>query len=210
MKTRILLFVAAALTPFAALALTIDNAMITGLRGKVTYQGGNDEKAAVAFMKIKTGDKLTLAKDANAQVVYLENGRQEIWQGPARLTIGATESTSADGKAEIKILPPYVAKQLAKTPAHDVKNRTGMVLMRSIPNPDKLRQVEENYAALKAAANGADDLTAEVYLLAGLLELREFDKLRAKLDELRGRTPSAELSATVEHFDRSMKIAAGK
>jgi hypothetical protein len=206
---RILVSAAAALLPFAAAALTIDNAMITGIRGKVAYQTGNEEKTAVAFMKVKTGDKLILAKDANAQVVYLENGQQEIWQGPAKLTIGATASTSPDAKPEIKTLPPYVAKQLAKTPSSDVKNRTGMVLMRSIPNPDKLRQVEENYATLKAAA-GPDDLTPEIYLLSGLLELREFEKLRARLDELSARTPSTELRATVEHFDKSMKIAAGK
>ena len=114
-----------------AMALSMDAGMLTQVQGEVMLSGKSD-KAAVAFSKVRAGDKLTLSQGARLQVVYFESGRQETWQGSGQLEVGGSESKSATLKPEVKQLPAILVKQLVRTPSPDLKNRTGMILLRSI------------------------------------------------------------------------------
>ena len=52
--------------------------MLTQVAGDVGVSGKEGARAAVPFLKVNDGDKLTLAANARVQMVYLANGRQEI------------------------------------------------------------------------------------------------------------------------------------
>src|SRR5258706_16402048 len=98
--------------PGAALA---DQAMLTQVTGQVSVAGKDGSRTAVAFLKVATGDKLTLAGDGRVQIVYFGNGRQEIWTGAGQIEVAGLEGRSSALKPEVKQLPPLVVNQLAKT-----------------------------------------------------------------------------------------------
>lgn len=192
-----------------AVALPMDVGMLTQLQGNVTLSGGSG-KAVPAFTKVRAGDKLTLSQGARLQVVYFDGGRQETWQGDGQLEVGATESKSATLKPEVKQLPAILVKQLVRTPSPDVKNRTGMILLRSIAAPEKIKALEDNYAAMRKEIT-ATDFSPELYLLSGLFEFKEYQKIREALADLSARQPgNPDAKAIVEHYGRMTDIATSK
>ncbi len=200
------------LTPLLAGAAAVkESGMVTQVAGSAAYSSGGDkDKPVVSFMKVRAGDKLTLGKDAKLQVVYFENGRQESWNGAAKLTIGANESTAAAGAnpPTVKKLPAIVLKQLSRAPVvvSDLKNRTGMIMVRSLPMV-KMRELDENYAVLRKEA-AEDDVTPELYLLSGLHELKLYRDMKPVLEEMRKRQPNnPEVQAVYEHYSKLMNPA---
>lgn len=164
-----------------------DVALVTSLQGKVARQGSSD--AVEAFVKLKEGDMLALAKDARIQITYFENGRQESWAGAGKLDIAATESKASGlPPAQVKQLPMVIVKQLARTPALDSQGRAGVMRLRSIPTPDAVAKIENTYKQMRAEA-GKDDLNPELYLLAGMLELRQIERVEQALGELKQARP---------------------
>ena len=100
-----------------------DAGMITQISGDVSITAESGKRAAVPFLKIATGDKLTLGNGARVQMVYFGNGRQEIWNGGGLVEVGSLDSKSTL-KPEVKQLPPLVVNQLAKTPAAGQQGKT--------------------------------------------------------------------------------------
>ena len=202
------------LTPLLANAADKESGMVTQVTGSATYSSGADkDKPVVSFMKVRNGDKLTLGKDAKLQVVYFENGRQESWSGAAKLVIGAKESTAATGAAppQVKKLPAIVLQQLSRAPGvvSDLKNRTGMIMVRSLPMV-KMRELDENYAALRKEA-AEDDVTPELYLLSGLHELKLYRDMKPVLEDMRKRQPNnPEVQAVYDHYSKLMNPAASE
>jgi len=162
-----------------------DVGMITQLNGEVSITTGNSTQAAMPFIKVNTGDKLTLANGARLQMVYFGNGRQELWKGGGQIEVGSLESKSAI-KPDVSQLPPLVALQLAKMPVAGQQGKTGMIRMRSMASPDTVAKLDKQYGDLKRNAE-ADDTTPEVYLLSGLIELKEFNRAKSVLAELDGK-----------------------
>lgn len=203
-----LLTLAILLAPLFANAADKESGMVTQVSGNATYSSGTDkDKLVVSFMKVRSGDKMTLGKDAKIQVVYFENGRQESWIGAAKLTIGANESTPAAGATppQVKKLPAVVLKQLTRAPTvvSDLKSRTGMIMVRSLPMT-KMRELDENYAALRKEA-AEDDVTPELYLLSGLHELKLYRDMKPVLEEMRKRQPNnPEVQAVYDHYSKLM------
>src|SRR5260221_4120534 len=55
-------------------------AMLTQVAGDVRVSSGKAAgRAAVPFLKVSEGEKLTLAANARVQLVYLATGRQGTW-----------------------------------------------------------------------------------------------------------------------------------
>lgn len=212
---RVKLAVLALLAPLAAGAADTpsgaksESGMVTQVQGNVTYASGSDKnKPVVAFMKVRAGDKLTLPQDAKMQLVYFQGGRQEAWRGAAQLEVGAAESraTSAANPPEVKQLPALVLQTLTRAPnvVTDLKNRTGMVFVRALPMREKLRELDETYAAMRKDA-AADDVTPELYLLSGLHELKLYQDMKQVLEEMRQRQPdNAEVKAVYEQYSKAM------
>jgi len=204
--------VIAALTLFAPLAANAvegaESGMITQAVGTVTYESGGDKgKPVVAFMKLRVGDRLTLAKDAKAQLVYFQGGRQETWRGATQIDVGVSEShTASASQPETKLLPALVLQQISRAPkvVADLKNRTGMVFVRALPMREKLRELGETYAAMRKDA-APDDVTPELFMLAGLHELRMYPDMRPVLEEMRLRQPdNPEINTVCDQYGKLM------
>jgi len=196
------------LTPLFANAADKDSGMVTQVSGTVTYVAGTDKsKPVVAFMKIRIGDMLTLGKDAKLQLHYSENGRKETWNGEAKLVIGTNESSAATGATPptVTLSPARVLPQLSRAAGviSDLKNRTGMIVVRSLPMV-KMRELDENYAVLRKEA-AEDDVTPELYLLSGLHELKLYRDMKPVLEDMRKRQPNnPEVLAVYEHYSKLM------
>ena len=201
------LIVTAAVWFAAASHAQTDVGMITQLGGEATITGGSagsGSQAAVPFLKIASGDKISLSNGAQLKIVYFGNGRQETWKGGGQIEVGGLESKS-NLKPEFSQLPALVVNQLAKTPAAGQQGKAGMVRMRSIGNPDAAKHLDKQYADLKRDA-AAGDTTPEVYLLSGLVELKDFARARTVLGDLSGK---AEYKPVVDHFTPVVNAGAG-
>lgn len=175
----------AILALFATTAWAQDTALVMSLQGKVTRVAQPAPQAVEAFVKLKQGDVLTLDKDAKLQVVYFEGGRQETWVGAGKLEIASAESKATGLAApQVKQLPAVMVKQLARTPSLDSQGRAGVMRLRSIPTPEAIAKVEENYKKLRAESDKAD-LAPEMYRLSGLFEMRELDKVEQAVADLK-------------------------
>jgi len=182
-----------------------DVGMITQLSGDASVVGSGGSRAAVPFLKIANGDKITLSNGARLQVVYFGNGRQEIWKGSGQIEVGGLESKSSNNtpKPEVSQLPPLVVNQLAKTPPVGEQGKAGMVRVRSMSNPDAAAHLEKQYADLKRSAVEGDT-TPEVYLLSGLVELKNFARAKTVLAELSGKTG---YKSVVDHFTPLVNVS---
>lgn len=176
-------------------------ALITALDGKVV----NGKVPLAALTKLGGGETLTLAKGAHVQVVYFDNGRQESWTGPGRLSVGANEGQSKDMAApEVRQLPLVVVKQIGHTPALSTQAPAGAMRLRGVPT-QRLDGVQEEYARLRDASR-PDDLTADIYLLASLYELQDKERLSAALTDLRARRPDSPAAAALaDRYERVMQ-----
>ncbi len=191
----------------AGYALTVDVGMLTQLDGKVEVIAGKaGKRPATAFLKVALGDRLLLGKDALVQIVYFETSRQEVWKGTGEVEIGNGEGRSSSLKPETRKLPPLVARQLVKTPVSSQYGKTGMVTVRSLSS-DTVESLEKQYAEFRhLAAEG--DTTPEVFLLTGLLEMKEYEKAQSVLEEFRAKLPvSPGLAAVISHFAPLVKEA---
>lgn len=202
-NTGIFLLIAGSLTG----AARAEDVMLTQVAGEVRVSGKDGARAAVPFLKVNEGDKLTLAGNARLQMVYLGSGRQEIWKGGGEIVVGSQEGRSPSLKAESSQLPPLILRQLAKTPAVGQQGKTGMVMLRSLDDLEALDRLEKDYADFRARTP-ADDVTPEVYLLSGLLEFQDYERARKVLADLKDkqRTQPA-YQALVEHFGRLVDAA---
>ena len=188
-------------SPFAQ----ADVGMLTQVSGTVSIVTGGGTQAAVPFIKVNTGDRLALGNGARVQMVYFGNGRQEVWKGGGQVEIGSLESKSA-GKPEVAQLPPLVVNQLAKTPAAGQQGKTGMVRVRSLSNPDAGAHLDKQYKDLKANSP-ANDTTPEIFLLSGLIEIKEVSRAKKVLADLSGKPG---YKSVVDHFTPIVNAAGAK
>jgi hypothetical protein len=183
-------------------------AMLTQVGGDVKVSGKEGTRAAVPFLKVSDGDKLTLAANARVQMVYLASGRQEIWKGAGPVDVGAQQGRSGSLQAETSQVPPIILKQLAKTPAVGQHGKTGMVMLRSLDDLAAMDHLNEDYDKFRAAA-APDDTTPEVFLLTALVEAGELDRAKKVLDDLKAKQAAQPAyEAVVEHFSRLVAEAA--
>ncbi len=186
-------------------------ALVMSVQGRVVRLG--DAAAPVpalveAFVKLKEGDRLSLEKDTRLQLVYFENGRQETWSGPGRVELTAREGKASDlPPAQVKLLPLVMARQLARTPALDSQGRGGVTRLRAIHGPDAMAKLEGTYQDLKTRAT-RDDLAPEVYLLSGLYEMRELDRVEKVLSDLQQGWPNnPEAALLISLYRKAVKNA---
>ncbi len=205
MTKKLCIWITLAWMSCAAPALAAaEAALITSLNGKVLRLGA--ENPLEAFVKLKSGDNLMLEKDAQVQITYFENGRQESWRGTGKLTIGTQESLATGlPAAQIKQLPLAIVKQIARTPSLDSQGRAGVMRLRAIPTPEAIAKIEDNYRQMRDAAEKSD-LNPEIYLLSGMLEMRQIDRVEQVLADMKQNTvnnPEAKLLVSL--YTRALK-----
>lgn len=164
-------------------------ALVMSVQGSISRLEGLTRVPLEAFVKLKNGDRLALEDSSRLQVVYFHSGRQETWSGPGLLKMAV-----AEGKAEglsapqIKTLPMVMVTQLARTPSLDSQGRGGVTRLRSIASEDAIAKLDSTYRELKNTAEKSD-LGPEMFLLSGLYELRQLDRVETLLGELQREQP---------------------
>jgi hypothetical protein len=196
-----LLMLAGGLLSSLAFAAT-DVALVTSLAGKVSRLGNSVD----AFVKLKQGDQLMLEKDAKIQITYFQNGRQESWTGAGKLEIAGDESKPTGLAApQIKQVPLVIVKQLARTPALDSQGRAGVTRLRSIPTPDAIAKVERIYQQMRTEST-PEDLNPELFLLAGMLELQQLERVEKTLLDLKEKQSNQpEVKMLISLYSRALK-----
>lgn len=175
----------------ASVALAAESgALITTVEGAATRASSNGSQPLQAFTRLKEGDLVTMETGAKVKLVYLANGRQEGWAGKGKLEIGQGESKSSGlGAPQVTQLPAMLVAQIAKTPSVDSQGRAGMTRLRAIATPEALAKIDNTYQQLRAETDPSD-LNPEMYLLAGLLEVRALDRVEQVIEDLRANRPN--------------------
>ena len=158
------------------------SAMVLSVEGDVSVKVQGKPTKLEAFTRLLEGDRVELGKTAKLNMIYTRSSRQETWTGPGAILAGNAESTAVNGKPQLeaKQLPAKVAQMMAHTPASDSTGKAGMVRLRAIAQPDELASLEKTYQDLRTSSP-ANDRNPEVYFLAGLFKLGEYDRLRNEL-----------------------------
>lgn len=182
-------------------------ALVTSVVGAVNRTVSVGTRAPVeAFTKLKQGDQLVLEKNAAIKVVYFESGRQESWQGDGQLEVlGAESRATGLPNADVKILPPVMVKQIARTPALDSQGRAGAVRLRSIASPEALAKLDSTYNRMRLES-ARNDLNPELFLLSGLFELRELERVEQVLRDLKQARPGdPEVAFMTSLYQKALK-----
>lgn len=184
-------------------------AMVMSVQGKVARLLVDAGAVPVeAFVKLNEGDKLSLETDTRLRVVYFDNGRQETWAGPGRLEMTLREGKASGlSAAEVKSLPLVMARQLARTPALDGQSRGGVTRLRSVGSQDAMARLEDAYRDIRSRT-APNDLGPEMYLLSGLYEMRELDRVERVIGDLQKDQPkNPEAALLIALYRKAIKNA---
>ena len=164
-----------------------DLALVTAVTGSVSRLGASAPRALEPFARLKQGDVLVLEGTAGVRLIFFDSRREESWQGAGQIEIGDTQGRGTGlAEPQVRVLPELMARQMAKTPSPDKPERAGAGRTRSIEMSDGdrgLAKLDSDYSRLRKEA-APDDINPEIFLLAGLFEMREFDRLEQTLKEL--------------------------
>jgi hypothetical protein len=199
--TYVLKSLAFAATLAAASAFAADDVgLINHLAGDVTYSSGKNTAKAKPFMKVREGDRFTVAAGAQLRLVYFNGGRQEGYTGPASFTAGAQQSALQSGaQPQVSTLPSGVPQKISQTPeliqiaklgrSGGVAVRGGAREQRLTPQQQaEVRQARQTYEQLRQSAP-ADDITAELYLYSVLQDHLLYSDMKTVVSEMQRRQP---------------------
>jgi hypothetical protein len=181
-------------------------AMVLDVSGDVTLAVQGKQVTVEPFSRLLDGDRVKLGRDAKLSIVYPRSGRQENWSGVGAVLTGDSESKAATGNpsVEVKQLPTYVAKQMARTPVSDTSGKAGMVRMRAISSPENLGKLEQQVAQMRAETT-PDSRSPDIYLLAGLNEMGMTDRIKEELARLQKSYPADHaVKALTKAYARSL------
>lgn len=168
-----------------------DTVLVTALQGNVSVEAKELGKATLEpFVRLREGDRLTLPADARLSLVYVTRARLENWQGAGVIVVGDAESRAAAGKPQLtaKALPPEAARQMNRTPTAAPDGRVGMMRMRGLPSNDAVARLESDYRQMRGQT-ADDDILPEVFLLAGLFDLRQYARIEEELKRIEAGFP---------------------
>lgn len=210
MKNLLLLAALLAASPVLA---ADDVGLVNHLAGDASYTSGTSRAKATAYMKVREGDRFTLAPGAQLRLVYFQGGRQESYTGPGRFTAGKQESSVQSGtKPQVTTLPSGVPQRIAQTPellaiaklgrAGGVSVRSGARIKPLTPEQQaELAQARTDYERLRQASP-ADDVSPEFFLLTVLDEHRQYQEMKTVVSEMQRRQPnSADVAAMAEYVE---------
>lgn len=187
----------AAVNAFAA----DDVGLVNSMSGNVSYTSAGATAKAKPYMKIREGDRISVASGAQVRIVYFQGGRQESYSGPAAFTAGKTQSSVQSGaQPQVSKLPAGVPQKIAQTPelvAIAKLGRSGGVAVRGVGGDKRLtpqqqaevRQAHQTYDEMRKTAS-ADDITPELYLYSVLQDHLLYGEMKPVVAEMQKRQPS--------------------
>jgi hypothetical protein len=174
---------------------TGDVGLVNSLQGDVSYQGKEGPaRKAQPYMRLRHGDKVTLAAGAAIRISYTTANRQESWSGP-----GSFVATSGGGellkgsKPEIVQMPAAVPQKLARVSELMNTSRVGGLVVRSVKaqsasSKEEVAEAVAAYESMRAKA-AANDVTPELYLYSVFQENGMIDDLKIVAKEMLSRQP---------------------
>lgn len=175
----------------------IDVGLVPQVAGDVSYVSSSGAGATHAFMKMRQGDRFTVAAGAQVQVIYFQNGRQETWRGPASFKSGTEYSESLAGTVyEVANLPLAVPQRIQRIPELIQMAKMGGMQVRGVT--PKQRASLEQQVELAAARTSytqlrqqlpRDDITPELYLFTVLQDYLLYDDMKTVVDEMLRKQP---------------------
>lgn len=192
--------VAALLLAVSSAAALAQSVLVTALQGNVAVEAAGLGKAALEpFVRLREGDRLILAENGKVSLVYVAKARQETWRGAGTLVVGENESRATAGKPQLQVrsIPPEAARQMNKTPVVMADGRVGMMRMRNIPPHDAVTRLENEYKRMRGEAE-ANDILPEVFLLAGLYDLRQYTRIEDELKRIAAAFPQDETARSLQ------------
>lgn len=189
-----------------------DAALVTTATGAATWQAeGGRPNAVQSFMKLREGDQAEVKAGARLQLVYLESGEVEQWEGPSSFVIGSTRTTKiASGTPATRKLPVSMVERMARAPEvmTDIRNRAGVVVTRTLPNNALIAQAREDYQ-LARASSPPEDIAPELALFLVYHQQRMHNEAVAVADDMLARAPDDPVvREVVERLKESRRRAA--
>jgi hypothetical protein len=183
----------------AAHGQEVDVALVNLLSGEATYVARSGMSGKVEpFMKVRDGDRITVAAGGQVRIAFFESSRQELWSGPARFTAAKAAAELIAGKApEITHLPAGVTQRMARIPELVKFAKLGGTQVRGLSKRQKqtatdaqtaLVQARSAYEAMRQQMP-ADDIAPELYLYAVLYEFSRYDEMKVVVAEMRRKQP---------------------
>ncbi len=178
-----------------------DVGLINQMQGEVTYQGGSAATRATPFMKVRDGDRFTVAEGALLRVVYFDGGRQETWKGPAVFKAGSKQGEATAGRPEVSQVPGSAPAKLAQT-AEVIQiaklGRAGGVTVRGVKTQKlsasqsaEVAAAKKTYESWRATA-AADDITPELFLYTVLDSHMMYEDMKAVVKSMQERQPGSQ------------------
>jgi hypothetical protein len=190
-----LVFAAIAAGGVSAQEAAGDVGLVNALQGDVSYQGKEGPaRKAQAYMRVRHGDKITMASGASIRISYTTANRQESWTGP-----GTFVATSGGGevlkgsKPDVVQLPAAVPQKLARISELMNTSRVGGLVVRSVTaqKPSNKEEVADAMAAYESMRAKAlpSDVTPELFLYSVFQEHGMVDDLKIIARDMLNRQP---------------------
>jgi len=180
-----------------------DVGILDRLTGEVMVKSGSGNTfRATAFMKVREGDMLTLPAGSEAQIVYFDAKRRELWKGASAFKAGADGSIPVTGKAASVSETKGVPNRESLVQAGNVQRLGSLTLRSARPFPDDAAIARAHADYLQwTAATGPDDILPELSMIGLIQERRQPELLTPYLEALQRKQPNRpEVKALVEQY----------
>ena len=191
----IVTFVAALVGGVASAQDAGDVGLVNSLQGDVSYQGKEGPaRKAQPYMRLRHGDKVTLAAGAAIKISYTTANRQESWTGPSSFVATSSGGELLKGsKPEIVQLPSAVPQKLARVSELMNTSRVGGLVVRSVKaqsasSKEEVAEAVAAYESMRAKA-APSDVTPELFLYSVFQENGMVDDLKIVAKEMMSRQP---------------------
>lgn len=191
----IVTFVAALVGGVASAQDAGDVGLVNSLQGDVSYQGKEGPaRRAQPYMRLRHGDKVTLAAGGAIKISYTTANRQESWTGPSSFVATSSGGELLKGsKPEIVQLPSAVPQKLARVSELMNTSRVGGLVVRSVKaqsasSKEEVAEAVAAYESMRAKA-APSDVTPELFLYSVFQENGMVDDLKIVAKEMMSRQP---------------------
>jgi hypothetical protein len=183
--------------PGAAKERAPETLIVTEVRGNVTYvrsAESEEPQPVIPFLTLEDHDLLTLPVGARINLLYINRGLGESWQGPKKLRIESGQCyVLKDGEWRnerpdlLRSLLFEPQKVLAKSALFSLALQAGataraLPVIREIPE-NKVASIEKTESILRKEF-GEGDATPDLYLLSVLAEHGQYKRMGATLRNL--------------------------
>jgi hypothetical protein len=195
-------FILLVVTFGAAHGQEVDVALVNLLSGEATYIDRSGMHGKVnPYMKVRDGDRITVASGGQVRIAFFEGSRQELWSGPATFAAAKVTAELISGKApEITHLPAGVTQRMARIPELVKIAKLGGTRVRGLSKHKKqmgadqqttLAQARSTYEKIRREMP-VNDIAPELYLYAALYDLRLYGEMKLVVAEMQRKQPDSQ------------------